>query len=378
VTVRRGPALLTLLVVGLAGLPGCTDGSSGPSGEPVSAAPQQSADASSSPRPRRAAVTATRLRWRTVVPSWDLTAGTHARPPVAADQWVALPAPTGDRVEFRPTDGSPGAPVVHDSPSGRRVSDVLLDPPWAVVVDQDKLESRPERATVYDLRSGRPRVVNDSRRAPEPATGSAWDLAEGRLAYITPRGSRFCVALTDVDTLRGEPAVCRPPRHGMNQFVLSDTGLSFAGFHGRPSCAGIVTLRYGGQRPQDLDTGGRCGSWDGALLSDAVVWSRSPDANAIEVSDFFARTDDGAVWDLGRGVTGSLTWCAGHAYFTRNGDDGGSNRLLRWSSGSGLESVLEVPVRRLSLSAPTCGGDSISVSPLGNDGRATAMVAAVG
>ena len=103
-----------------------------------------------------------------------------------------------------------------------------------------------------------------------------------------------------------------------------------------------------------------------------------PRANRIEEARFHARAED-SWFDLGPGTSGSLTWCAGAAYFVRDPQrDGDPARLLRWAPGEPLTVAYETEGRGPAfLSAPRCGGDAISLSVLAESGDVQ-VTAAVG
>ncbi len=88
----------------------------------------------------------------------------------------------------------------------------------------------------------------------------------------------------------------------------------------------------------------------------------------IEAAHFYARVGDG-YFDLGPGTSGSLTPCAGSAYFVRDPQrDGDPARLMRWSADGTLAVVYETGGGHAALSAPRCGGDTITVTALTSRG----------
>ena len=112
-----------------------------------------------------------------------------------------------------------------------------------------------------------------------------------------------------------------------------------------------------------------CRAWEGLVMPEGgAVWSVVPDENEVETGNVQARVGEG-YYDLGPGLTGSLTWCAGAAYFSRNQQtDTEPARLMRWD-GRSLAVVMETGEGGPSqMSAPRCGGDAITVSVLAANG----------
>ena len=111
-----------------------------------------------------------------------------------------------------------------------------------------------------------------------------------------------------------------------------------------------------------------CKGWDGLLTEDGAVWSVIPKEHQVENAHFYARSGEAYV-DLGPGTAGSLTWCAGSAYFVRDPQhEGDPAALMRWSADTGLAVVYESPGGQAFLSEPRCGGDSLTVTALAEDG----------
>ena len=73
-------------------------------------------------------------------------------------------------------------------PAASRIADTLLDGRWAVVVLQDRQETRPASATVVDLRSGARRSPSTAPRPCRPSTAAPGRSA--RATCCTPRSDR--------------------------------------------------------------------------------------------------------------------------------------------------------------------------------------------
>ena len=95
-------------------------------------------------------------------------------------------------------DGPPGRVVTSSGDKRFRISEVLLDADWVVVVRSDTLEERPARATVVDLATGETTVL-DGASDPPTVNGGTWALA-GR-----PAGARDPRPRCGVLPLRPQP-----------------------------------------------------------------------------------------------------------------------------------------------------------------------------
>ena len=134
----------------------------------------------------------------------------------------------------------------------------------------------------------------------------------------------------------------------------------------RPACRTLVAVD--GTEVTPFEGVPDCKGWDGLLTEDGAVWSVIPKEHQVENAHFYARSGDAYV-DLGPGTAGSLTWCAGAAYFVRDPQrEGDPAALMRWSADSGLAVVYESPGGQAFLSEPRCGGDSLTVTALAEDG----------
>jgi hypothetical protein len=260
------------------------------------------------------------------------------------------------------SSGSAGSPG-----SGTRVSDALLDEHWAVVVHQDKAEQRPSVAEVTELATGKTFRV-DGRSDVPTTNGGTWALGEGRLLHATiGPGATYCVASVDLATRRSTLGWCAPRRHGFNAARITPAGTSLLTFDdAQPSCRTVVALA--GSEATPFAGVPECHGWDGLLTDHGAVWSVIPRESRIEDAHFYARSGDGYL-DLGPGTAGSLTWCGGAAYFARDPRrEGEPATLMRWSSADGLSVAYESPGGQAFLSEPRCGGDTITVTALAEDG----------
>ena len=207
-------------------------------------------------------------------------------------------------------DGAAHTLVIPAGPS-RRISNVLLDETYAVVVAQDKQEVRPSAATVVTLDDAQ------QRRLPVTLSGGTWTMYDGNLLHATyASGRRYCLEQVDLDSLAGRLVHCAPPRHGFSEARMSPAGTTLLTFDSRPS-GSCRTPSEISDSAQPLPGITQCHGWDSLLTSDGQIWSVVPRENQIEQAEFFASYGNQTV-DLGLGTTGSLTWCGDSAYFVRD------------------------------------------------------------
>ncbi|MEO5851066.1 MAG: hypothetical protein ABIQ15_01010 [Nocardioides sp.] len=248
-----------------------------------------------------------------------------------------------------------------------RVSDVLLDTAYAVVVTSDSLEERPAVATVVDLATGRTSRVDGRSDAPT-TSGGTWALHGTRLVHATvdPDGA-YCLAERDLAADTAAVSWCAEKRHGFTSAHLTTRGLTVTGFDDqRPSCRTVGVVTDGALEPFP-DVAG-CAGWEGVVTDGGAVWSVISKENDLEAAVVYARTAIGVV-ELGPATAGTLTWCGGATYFVRDPQGPGEPaRLLRWSDAGSLETVYESKGGQAFLSAPRCGGDRITVSAFAESG----------
>ena len=159
-------------------------------------------------------------------------------PPLVALDWQPVPGPVRDSVtrnaDWTLTIRGNGAGWSLDGPtgstggerSGWRVSDALLDNDWAVVVLQERAESRPNRAEVAELATGDTFTVDGSSDVPT-TNGGTWALGDGRLLHATiGPGGAYCMAAVDLATRESTLGWCAPKRHGFNGAQIAPGGTS--------------------------------------------------------------------------------------------------------------------------------------------------------
>ena len=249
---------------------------------------------------------------------------------------------------------------------GWRVSDGLLDEDWAVVVLQDEQEQRPSRATVTNLETGKAFEVDGKSDVPT-TNGGTWALGDDRLLHATTDGGAYCLAEVDLQSRRSTVAWCAPKRHGFNAAHITDDGTALLTFDdSQPSCRTVVSIAGGEATPF---TGvADCKAWEGMLLEDAAVWSVIPKERRIEEAHLYSRVGDG-YFDLGPGVSGTLTACDDAAYFVRDPQQQGSPAaLMRWTPEDGLSVVYESPKGQAFIEQPRCGGETMTVTALTSSG----------
>lgn len=254
-----------------------------------------------------------------------------------------------------------------NAPDGFRFSDTLLDEDYAVLVAQDRAETKPSVATIVDLATGDTRTL-DGQSDPATVNGGSWALGQGQAFHATTNADgAYCLAEVDLATGAGQTAFCAEPNTGFNQVRRTPQGLSLLSFdNGRPACRSVLAIGEATLEPFPGAT--ECKAWEGMLMPGGAVWAVVPNENQVDVGAVTARVGED-YYALGSSLTGSLVWCAGAAYFSRNqGTDTEAARLMRWD-GRSLATVLEAGEGGASsISAPRCGGDAISVSVLAESG----------
>jgi hypothetical protein len=311
-----------------------------------SASPQGSAEHPATAEPTRAL-----LDWKTVRGSTEdlVTVG---------DGWT-LTVPSG-AAEARLT--GPKSLTIRAG-AGSSITDAFLSDTHALVVEEDRQATRPDRAVLVDLATGR-KTTLDERSDPPTVVGGTWALGPKTLVHATSGDHRrYCLATVDLADGSGSTGWCAEPRHGFRGAVITDDGTSMLTFDDhRPSCrtvdqvSGTVLTPFPGV-PE-------CKGWDSAMLDGTTVWSVVRNEHRIDAAHFYAHTDSGW-YDLGPGTTGSLVICGGSAFFTR--DPAGRTdpaTLMRWSpSDDTLSIAYESPgTGHAFLSPARCGDTHLTVT----------------
>jgi hypothetical protein len=249
---------------------------------------------------------------------------------------------------------------------GWKVSDGLLDEDWAVVVLQDEQEQKPSRATVTDLDTGKSFQI-DGRSDVPTTNGGTWALGDDTLVHATVDGGAYCLAEVDLESRRSTISWCAPKRQGFNAAHVTDDGTALLSFDdSQPSCRTVVSITGGEATP--FPGVADCKGWEGLLLEDAAVWSVIPKERRVEEAHLYSRVGDG-YFDLGPGVSGTLTACDDAAYFVRDPQQqGASAALMRWAPEDGLSVAYESPKGQAFIEQPRCGGDTITVTALTSSG----------
>lgn len=271
---------------------------------------------------------------------------------------------TIDRSRSRATLAGPRSQIF---PAGRRgrITEALIDQEYAVVVVGDRLEQRPGRAFVIRLTDGQRRVLDGASDVPT-VNGGTWALGHGHLLHATTGPARaYCLASVDLASTSSSVLWCAPPGSGFNGARVTAEGdamLTFDDQH--PSCRTVVSVD--GDQVAAFPGVEECAGWEGALLPGGRIWSVIPNERHIAEAHFYA-SRGGDYYDLGPGLSGSLTVCGGAAYFGRDpGRDGGPARVLRWTGDGTLAVVYQTaPGGQAVLGGPPrCGGDHLTVTGL--------------
>lgn len=294
----------------------------------------------------------------TALLDWRPVHGSTGALVTAGDGWTLTVAPGAREADLR----GPRSVTVRATP-GSSITDAFLSESHALVVEEDRQATHPDRAVLIDLGSGR-RTVLDGRSDPPTVVGGTWALGPETLVHATsgdPR--RYCLATVDLADGTGSTGWCAEPRHGFRGALLTDDGTSMLTFDDHhPSCRTVAQVSGSDLVP--FPGVPECKGWDGALLDGTTVWSVVRNEHRIEAAHFYAHTATGW-YDLGAGTTGSLVTCAGNAFFTR---DPASRKdpatLMRWSPADQTLSVVyeTEATGQAFLSAPRCGGTHLTVT----------------
>lgn len=371
----RSAAPAVALTLGLLAA-GCSTGGGTPDpgadGTTAASSPTTGATASTTPSPSTSATPAGTAEDPMRVP-----------PGTALLDWHSVPGPAGATVT-RSGDWSlsvndsgtearlagPGSDRIITTDSHERISDALVDGQWAVVVLQDRQESRPSTARVLDLdHPARSFDVDGSAEVPT-TSGGTWALGEGRLLHATDHRGSYCVASVTLATRTSTLGWCAPRRHGFNGARITPAGQTLLTFDdARPACRTAVRLH--GAEVAPLADVEQCAAWDSLVVPGGAVWSVLPNEKRVEGAHFYARQGT-SFFDLGPGTSGTLTWCDGAAYFVRDPQhDGDPASLMRWrvdAGPGGLDTVYESPRGQAFLTAPRCGGTSITLTAFAEAG----------
>ena len=220
---------------------------------------------------------------------------------------------------------------------------MISDGTRVVVVAQDKEEQKPGQATVIDLESGDTKTIDGNSDVPT-TNGGAWTIGNGSIYHATIDGSgSYCLAQTDVASMKSTVPYCAPKRSGFSTVVVSPTATALLTFGGQPQCR--TPARLDGTKAVPIEGVTECKGWDGAITPTGAVWSVVKNESRVEVGEFYA-SSDGGYFDLGPGTPGTLTWCGDSAYFVRDAQkDVDKARLLRWTPAEHLGGRLRVTGR---------------------------------
>lgn len=260
-----------------------------------------------------------------------------------------------------------------------RINQVLLDAAadgsgHLVVVLTDTLEEQPAKATIVDLASGTKSTLG-AKSDVAPATGGTWALGAtmtgaATLAYpaVDDEGA-YCLATADLTG--SEPAIawCAAQREGFTNVAVGPAAISLMSFDdARPSCRTLGVLGESGDFV-DWAEPTPCKGWQAVAAESLSVWTEVPKENNVETALAYAATPDRRL-ALGKAAAGSLTWCAGAAYFVRDPEGADEPaRLLRVTDAGAFQTVYESKATGDAfLSTPRCGGDRITVSAYSSAG----------
>ncbi|MCW2845820.1 MAG: hypothetical protein JWN22_3736 [Nocardioides sp.] len=335
----------------------------------VTASPSPSADPSGLPTGGTADEPATVTAGRELL-DWEKAPGAVDSTVTSGGGWTVTVNKAGTEAEVSGPDEGSGVTA------GRRerISETLLDDEYAVVVKQDRQETRPSSATVVQLGEQNQYTLDGTSDLPT-VNGGTWALGQGHLLHATVDQGAYCAASVDLTTQKSTLGWCAPERQGFNAAHITPAGDALTTFDdSRPSCRTVAALN--GAATEPFPGVPDCTGWEGLLLEDGAVWSVVPKEKQVESAEYYARVGE-AYLDLGPGTTGTLAWCANSAYFVRDPQrDGDPASLMRFNAKTGLDVVYESPGGRAFLTEPRCGGDTVTVTAFaeGGDEQVSASV----
>ena len=354
----KGPVVVAAAALLLAGCTPADDSSTTPTPPPSTpATPEPTTSTTAEPTPSDESTDAvTLLDWRKVPGSVDATV-------TRSSTWTVTVNKGGTEARI---DGPESLSLA----SGGRVSvsSVLVDQQRVVVVMEDERAERGDEATIVDSSGGT--AMLDQKSSPPTTTGGTWAMGQETIVHATvSTEGAYCLATVSLESGQGDTPWCAEPRHGFRGATISDAGLSVMSFDDRRpvSCATLLAIDGGDATPFEGVTD--CQGWDAMRLGGGTVWSEVPDPKR-QGDGVFHGLLDGQALDLGKGTTGTLTYCAGAAYFVRDPQtDGDPARLIRVTPDGASAIVYEsTSVGNAFLSAPRCGGDAITLTSYGDQG----------
>ena len=343
--------------------PGPASGSRSPDSGTPTGKPSRSNDPTGNVVPggtvgKPAKVTATRS-----LLDWKPVPGPVSSTVTSSGDWTLAVDEDATEATLRSTSGSGSGNATVSTTPRERISDAFIDGEYAVVVKQDRQETRPASAVVLDLaKIAEVRTIDGSSDVPT-TSGGTWALGEGHLVHATVDDGAYCAATVDLATLTSTLGWCAPDRRGFNGARITPAGDALLTFDdARPACRTVVAVS--GRSVTPFTGVSDCNAWEGLQLEDGAIWSVIPREKQIESAHLYARSGVD-YYDLGPGTSGTLTWCGGAAYFVRDPQrDGDPAALLRWDVDRGLEVVYETSGARGFLTSPRCGGDTLTVTAL--------------
>lgn len=369
----RARYAVPLAVLALA-LAGCGGDDSTPQADPAStsATPSPSATGSSQSPTPSASVSPSEGDGSPDSPE-PLEAGTDLL------DWTSVPGPvtdtvtrgggwtlTVDELGTRAVLKGDGPSKITATDKRHKISDTLLDGHDAVVVVQDKRETQPSRATVYDLDHAAKSFTVDGDSDVPTVNGGTWALGEGHLVHATTNDGAYCTARVDLATRTSTLGWCAPARQGFNAARITPAGDSVLSFDSsQPSCRTVLSVT--GTKAEPFSGVPDCKAWEGLVTDDGAVWSVVPKQRHVEEAELYAHA--GESWlALGPGTSGTLTWCGDAAYFVRDPQSDTTPAALMRFDGTALDVVYEASGPQSFLAAPRCGGDTLTITALSEDG----------
>ena len=280
-----------LLIAPLVTLAACSDGDGTAKARSASTAPATSSTAPShpaSPSSRGSSTAAvaptggtadrpTVLTARTRLLDWRQVPGSVDDTVTRSGDWTL----TVDKSETEARIEGPGSGSGISAGPRQRISDALIDGQYAVVVLQDRQETRPSSAQVVDLQHGGETFTIDGSSDVPTTNGGTWALGRGELLHATIHRGSYCIASVDLATRKSSLGWCAQPRHGFNSAEITPAGESLLTFDdSRPACRTVVRLSLTEVTP--FEGVPDCKAWDGVVTGDGAVWSVIPREREVD------------------------------------------------------------------------------------------------
>lgn len=254
------------------------------------------------------------------------------------------------------------------SRQGFHIEEASLSSPWLVwaeVEDEGGDRYLDVFGHVYNLETGRHRVINEAPKAQDPDGATTWNVRDNRLIYpIRDRSDRRCIVVLDLKTLQGRKVDCaEKSRQAMGFPRLSRSGLGFNHYdpeRGRRGCSNVRFVRGHdliGRPVHRVPAHLRCAPFTGAVGPGFVAWDE-PSTKYRDFGPIYAKATGAAVLDLGSAEAASLTDCRGWLYWEYDGAR--NSEVRRWHPGGPVQIIYRSPgINFAGMTPPFCQRDRV-------------------